>query len=70
MERLDGDEKLCKTIVEIFPGHLAAQMEKLRTALREKDAKKISLHGHTIKGMCANATACRLRDIAYQIEIS
>lgn len=67
MKRL-GDEKLCTIILEAFPERFVDQVEKLKTALNDKDAEMIRRCAHTLKGMCANVSACRMREAALQIE--
>ncbi len=65
-----GDENFCNFFLMQFPIQFSGEMEKLKTALDQNDAGKICLYGHSIKGMSANISAGRLRDIAYQIEIA
>ena len=68
--RLDGDEKVLKRIIKDIPRHIAGQIEKLKTASERKDTASIRLHAHTIKGMCANISAHKLRDKAHEIEVA
>ncbi len=68
--RLDGDEKVLKRIIKDIPRHIAGQIEKLKTASERKDTDSIRLHAHTIKGMCANISAHKLRDKAHEIEVA
>ncbi len=68
--RLNGDEKVLKRIIKDIPRHLAGQIEQLKTASDRKDAVSIRLYAHTIKGMCANISAHKLRDKAHQIELA
>jgi len=68
--RLDGDEKVLKRIIKDIPRHIAGQIEKLKTASERKDTESIRLHAHTIKGMCANISAHKLRDKAHEIEVA
>jgi CheY-like chemotaxis protein len=68
LNRIDGNEEILKQLVAIIPKSLFEEIGKLKSALDRKDAGDIKLHTHTIKGMGANFSANRLRDIAYQIE--
>jgi PAS domain S-box-containing protein len=68
LSRFDRDEPLCKTFLREFPEQLTDEIEKLKTAVKENDPVHIKFYAHSIKGMCANISAYRLRDMAYQIE--
>jgi PAS domain S-box-containing protein len=70
LSRFDRDESFCKTVLRDFPEQLTDEIEKLKTAVKENDPAHIKLYGHSIKGMCANISAYRLRDTAYQIELA
>lgn len=63
-----GDENICNFFLMQFPEQFFCEMEKLKTAICQNNAEKISLYGHSIKGMCANISAKRLCDLACQIE--
>jgi PAS domain S-box-containing protein len=67
MERLE-DETLCRSLLELFPGQLAGEIEALKTSVNQDNCAKIALCGHSIKGMCANMSAYRLSELGYQIE--
>ncbi len=66
--RLGGDESIFKNLIKELPKYISEEIEKIKTALNEKDSEKIRLHAHKLKGMCANASAKRLSETAYQIE--
>jgi PAS domain S-box-containing protein len=68
LDRVGGDEELLNRLLKDFPKYLSEEIEKLKTALDEDHAEDIRLHAHTIKGMCANFSAYRLKDVAYHIE--
>jgi PAS domain S-box-containing protein len=68
LSRFDRDEPLCKTFLREFPEQLTDEIEKLKTAVKANDPAHIKFYAHSIKGMCANISAYRLRDMACQIE--
>jgi signal transduction histidine kinase/HPt (histidine-containing phosphotransfer) domain-containing protein len=69
LRRLGGNKTSLKNFVKDLPYHISKEIQKLKTALNEKDAVKISFYAHTLKGLCANASAYRMSDAAHQIEI-
>ncbi len=68
LERLDGDEELCREMIEIFDGDLPIQLSTLHRALHERDLQSALHRVHTIKGAAANIEARLLRSTALQIE--
>jgi CheY-like chemotaxis protein len=64
--RLGCDEGLYKHILKSFLDYMPLQIEKLKSAL--DDTESLILQAHNIKGMCANISAEKLRETAYQIE--
>lgn len=53
-------------VFQVIPG----QMEKLKSATEQKDARKIREEAHSIKGMTANMSAFRMRKIASEMELA
>lgn len=51
-----------------FPVFLSQDMKELQSALGEKNLKGILSSAHKIKGMCANASAERVREAACHME--
>jgi PAS domain S-box-containing protein len=68
LDRLGGDTELLNRLIKDMPNYLSAQVQKLKTAMNEKDPANVRLHAHTIKGMCANISANRLTNAACRIE--
>jgi predicted ATPase/signal transduction histidine kinase/DNA-binding response OmpR family regulator len=68
LELTGKDEALLNRLIKDMPDYLSGEMEKLKTALAEKDAEGIRLHAHTIKGSCATIAAHRMADAAYHVE--
>ncbi|QTA80087.1 Two component system response regulator/histidine kinase [Desulfonema limicola] len=68
-ERLGDDESFLTYFIKDIPGHISDEIVKLKTAFQEKDAGKIRLHAHTIRGMCANLAARQISKTAHQIEL-
>ena len=70
VERMGGcgcDEGVDEFMAD-FPVFLSQDMKELQSALGEKDLKGILSSAHKIKGMCANASAERVREAAYRME--
>ncbi len=63
MDRLGGDEEGIDEFMADFPGYLSEDIRGLKTALREEDQESIRSCAHKIKGMCANASMERLREV-------
>ncbi|GEM_PF-3326051 len=70
LERVGGDKRLCEDMLSLFLQVIPGQMEKIKAATEEKDAKKIRDEAHSIKGMAANMSAFRIRKIASEMEIA
>ncbi|MCI5132757.1 MAG: response regulator [Candidatus Electrothrix sp. EH2] len=68
VERMGGCDEGVDEFMADFPAYLADDMRELKGALDEKNMKGITNSAHKIKGMCANASAERLREMAYRIE--
>jgi PAS domain S-box-containing protein len=69
LNRLGRDREYVKNcIIKDIPDSVAEEIEKLKAAANTKDAKKIMLYAHTVKGVCANFAAHRLSESAQQIE--
>lgn len=67
-ERLDHDEALCKEVVSLFPNSVAQEIKNLENALMENNAEAARIHAHTIKGMAANISAERMKQVGFEIE--
>ena len=68
VERMGGCDEGIDEFMADFPAYLADDIRDLKDALDEENMKKITSGAHKIKGMCANASAERLRETAYRIE--
>ncbi len=68
MERVGGNEDICKQVVKLFMDNLPEYIRKLRTALQKNDARQIQFQAHTVKGMAANVAAHRMHSIASELE--
>jgi signal transduction histidine kinase/HPt (histidine-containing phosphotransfer) domain-containing protein/ActR/RegA family two-component response regulator len=69
LNRIGGDEEICKEILEAFLESMPEQIESLKTALNEDNTDLTDFRAHAIKGTCANIGAQRLRDLALEIEL-
>ncbi len=70
LNRVGGDEHLCKMLTDMFVRTMKEQMAELKASLDTGDAKQVRFHAHSIKGMCANISAHSLCETAYQTEIA
>ena len=68
VERLAGDEEGVDEFMTEFPSFLAQDLKELKDALNGGDQEEIRRGAHKVKGMCANASVERLREVVYQIE--
>ncbi len=68
VERLGGDEESVDEFMLEFPDILAEDLKELKDALTGGSQEDICRGAHKIKGMCANASVERLREVACQIE--
>ncbi len=66
--RLDGDEELCREILDIFLNDTQIQIEKLARALQDGEAAMVRLQAHCIRGAAANVCAQSIRRVAFSIE--
>ncbi|QTA82162.1 PAS domain-cintaining protein [Desulfonema limicola] len=70
MNRMGGvNQSVLINFIKQLPENISREIEKLDSALNEKDAAGIRFHAHSIKGMCANASANKISEIAQKIEI-
>ncbi|OQX25887.1 MAG: hypothetical protein BWK80_13325 [Desulfobacteraceae bacterium IS3] len=68
LERIGGDEMLCKELLKIFIQTFPVHLKALKTALEQKDAGQVRFEAHTLKGMSANISANNLRNVFFEIE--
>ncbi|QTA82160.1 Signal transduction response regulator, receiver domain histidine kinase, Hpt-like [Desulfonema limicola] len=68
--RMSGmDQSVLINCIKQLTKNLSREIEKLDSALNEKNAANIRLYAHSIRGMCANASADKISETAHQIEI-
>ena len=68
LDRIDGDVDLFKQLIQLFVEEVPRQINHIKQAIREKDADRITLYAHTIKGSAYNIRAMELKQIAFDIE--
>jgi CheY-like chemotaxis protein len=68
LHRVGGNTELCRELVGVFLERMPVQIDRLRAALDQGDPEAIRSEAHGIKGMAANISAGRLRDIAAAVE--
>jgi len=70
MERMGGDEKFVKEVINIFLMDAPLQMSAIKESIEKKDVEGILTHAHTLKGAAANVDALTMREICISIENS
>ena len=68
MDRLMDDEKLARTITEVFLADVPRQLDVLDENLKAADAAAIRLHAHAVKGAASNVGGKRLFSVALEME--
>ena len=68
MDRLMDDEKLARTITDVFLSDVPHQLDTLDADLKSADAAAIRLHAHAIKGAASNVGGKRLFSVALEME--
>jgi len=68
LKRIGGNEALCDELVSIFIERVPAQIERLKEFLNQKNAERVKIEAHSLKGMAINLSAVRFSGIAAEIE--
>ncbi|MFW6240470.1 MAG: response regulator [Thermodesulfobacteriota bacterium] len=68
VRRVGGNETLCRELVGVFLDRMPVQRDRLIEAMATGDLEKIRSEAHAVKGMAANISAPRLRDVAAEAE--
>ncbi|MEZ4524643.1 MAG: PAS domain S-box protein [Desulfobacterales bacterium] len=66
--RVGGNRDLFSELLKEIPHYVSEEIGKLKTAVHSRDSAAVRMHAHSLKGLCANSSAQRLRDIARSIE--
>lgn len=67
-ERLGGDAELVVEVARLFLEDCPTQLASLSEAIDLRDAVRIRVAAHTLKGAAANLSACRLQYAAATLE--
>ena len=68
LERIGGREEMVGRFKEMFDRNIAGYMEKLESAIIDRDSEQLRIHAHTIKGAAGNMSACRVQKTAFTME--
>ncbi|WP_372999931.1 response regulator [Sulfurimonas sp.] len=68
LKRLGGSSELLKKVLTIFVQDIQNSITSLKEAIDAKDADKIKLHAHSIKGSSGNINAKSLEEKARELE--
>jgi PAS domain S-box-containing protein len=68
LARVGGNVALLTEILEICPGEFARLAGELEIAVSQKDAKRIELAAHTLKGTLGNLSAAQAYEAALHLE--
>lgn len=70
LKHVGGDENLLKQVFKVFMEDAPLRMERMKEALRAKEAKTIECECHTLKGGAITVGADSLSEAAYQLELA
>jgi HPt (histidine-containing phosphotransfer) domain-containing protein len=77
LDRMNGDEGVLSEVIGLFLGDVPSQMEKIRQAVEQQNAKSLHAAAHALKGAAgclgggqAAAAARRLEEIGEQADLS
>jgi signal transduction histidine kinase/CheY-like chemotaxis protein/HPt (histidine-containing phosphotransfer) domain-containing protein len=68
LERLGGEEKPMRRLIERFVDATAQRLESLGRSVLQGDFEDVQLQAHTIKGVCATIGADRMRVLSEELE--
>jgi PAS domain S-box-containing protein len=68
LERVEGDRGLLEELTRLFAAECSQNMRGIQQALEARDARRVELLAHTIKGASANLGASRLPLLAGELE--
>jgi len=68
LQRVDNDRELLRELLEIFKHEFPRYRAELRSAVAQKELKRVSSLGHALKGMFANLAADRATALAGNLE--
>ena len=68
LARVGGDRELLAELIELFRLDWPRQRAELRAALAERNAHRVMVAAHTVKGSVSTFGACRPEDLAFQLE--
>ncbi len=69
LQRFGGDRKFLRRMVEIFLTDSAKTMTAIEEAIRKRDAERLRVAAHTLKGSAANFVAKEAVAAAYELEV-
>ena len=68
LERVGGDEELLREITAIFLEDYPSLIGEIQAAIEAKDARRLEVAAHTLKGSVANFGAQDAIEAAYRLE--
>ncbi len=68
VEEFGGNRQLVASVFDQFVASATKQIERMRTALEEKDSETIRQEAHKLKGGAASLTAQPMADVAFRLE--
>lgn len=67
--RVGGDEELLQEMAQLFLEEYASQIDAVRQAVQDRDAKAIERSAHSLKGSVGNFAALAAHQAALELEI-
>ena len=68
LNRLNGDEEVCRQIISMFLQDMPGQIDSLEDAVKKSDIARIKLQARSIKGAAGNFCAVALQKVALELE--
>lgn len=68
LARLDGDQELLNSILEMFLSDLPRMIDEIRQPLQTQDAKQVQAASHSLKGAALNCSVPILAHLALELE--
>jgi two-component system, sensor histidine kinase and response regulator len=68
LARVENDRELMRDLLSIFKKEFPQHLHSLRQAVESRDAERVSVAAHTLKGMLLNVAATQAASAAAQLE--
>jgi two-component system, sensor histidine kinase and response regulator len=69
LRRLEGDDQLLREVIDLFIQDSGSLIDRLRSAVEQKDATEVRAAAHRLKGAASNLAAGPVTDAARALEV-